>query len=395
MYRVICLIYFLIIIPATASSQKKLSGVITDAATGTPLPSASVFLSNTSAGTATDTKGAFTIYNFPDGKFDLVISCLGYDTYVVTVESVNIPAPLNISLKQKVKELDEVVVGGTEKLSWDDWGPFFLRNFIGSSSIARDCSITNYKTIELRRNKKTRNISAVADEQLIIENKALGYRIYYQLERFEFEQKTGFVFFAGYPFFEAMTAKKEKVMKRWKQNRQETYEGSQMHFLRALYRNRLAEEKFEVRRLTKIINTEKQRIRNIYRLHAIQKPGKSEDSSGYYERILSEPDEKSFLHTPLLSGDSIAYATDSVTLFLSFRNFLYVVYKNKKEPALYLAQTNQHRSPAPISSEMWLSEDEIQVFHNGSYHPGTAIVNSGFWGWSEKVGTMLPFDYYP
>lgn len=395
MRSIISLIALLILFFPDAFCQQQLSGTITDAATGAPIPSASVFLSNTSRGTATDAAGLFTIYNFPDGRFDVVITCLGYDTYVITVESSRLPEQLSIRLKQKVKELQEVVVGGSEILSWNDWGQFFLKNFIGTSAIAEDCKITNHEVIVLRRNKKTRNITAVANEQLIIENKALGYRIYYQLENFEFEQKTNYVFFAGYPYFEAMTTKKEKTMKRWEQNRQETYFGSQMHFLRALYRNQLAQEKFDVRRLIKVENTEKKRVKNIYRLYAMGQPGTFRDSSGYYEKILNEPDEKSFLQAPLLSGDSIAYATDSVSLFLSFSDYLYVVYKNKKEPDLYLSQTRQHRSPTYISSEIRLSTDEIQVFYNGSFYPGTAIVNNGFWGWWEKIGTMLPYDYNP
>lgn len=385
----------LLLLAGAVYCQKIFSGKIVDAASGKPVASASIFLSNTSVGTATDANGTFTIYNFPDGRFDVVISCLGYETYVVTVESVNIPAALTIQLQQKVKQLKEVVIGGTEQLSWNDWGPFFMKNFIGTSSFAEDCKIVNTKAINLRRNKKTGNITASANEQLIIENEALGYRIYYQLEDFEYDRTTNFVFFAGYPLFEPMTTRKEKTRDRWKANRLEAYEGSQMHFLRALYRNKLAEEQFEVRRMTKVVNTEKRRVKNMYRLYAMNDPGKLTDSSAYYNKIMREPDEKSYLHTPLLTGDSIAYATDSTTLFLSFNDYLYIIYKNKKEPAIYLEQTNQQRSPANITSEIRLSEPEIQVFYNGSFYPGTAIVHIGFWGWWEKVGTMLPYDYLP
>lgn len=375
--------------------QKTFTGKIVDAGTGMPVLSASVFLSNTSKGTVTNAKGEFAIYNFPDGRFDVVVSCLGYETYVQSVESVNIPVDFTIRLKQKINELQEVIIGGTDKLSWKDWGPFFIRNFIGTSEIASQCHIINTNVIELRRNKKTGDVSAFANEPLIIENDALGYRIQYQLEQFEYDQKTHFVFFAGYPLFEAMASGREKKMKRWEANRQEAYYGSQMHFLRAVYHNKLAEEQFEVRRLTKVPNTEKQRVKDIYKMYALNSPEKIKDSSGYYDRILSEPDEKSYLNTKLLTGDSIAYAADSVTLFVSFSDYLYIIYKNKKEPETYLTQTNQHRAAANISSEIRLSEPEIQVFYNGSFYPGTAIVNGGFWGWWEKAGTMLPFDYYP
>lgn len=405
MQKIVIITLFLLF-TVTTSAQKIFNGKVFDAITGKPVPSASVFLSNTSRGTVTDNLGTFAIYNFPEGRFDVIVSCLGYKTYTQTIESNNIPASFIVNLQVKVDELTEVVIGASEELSWRDWGQFFLDNFIGTSEFSEHCRLRNTEVIKLRRNKKTRVITAYADKPLIIENKELGYIIHYQLEQFEYDSRTRYLFFAGYPLFETMKSNRQKIIMRWEKNRQEAYYGSMMHFMRTVYRNKLAEEQFEVRRLVKKPNYEKLRVKEAYKKYLSKKINTENnkiinhsptliDSSAYYDRILSQPDENSYLDTRLLNGDSIAYATDSVTLIVSFKDYLYVIYKNKKEPERYLFQTREQRPPSNISSEIRLNENEIQVFYNGSFFPGTAIVNAGFWGWWEKIGTMLPFDYWP
>ncbi|MCH5689433.1 hypothetical protein LWM68_37445 [Niabella sp. W65] len=49
-------------------------------------------------------------------------------------------------------------------------------------------------------------------------------------------------------------------------NRLEAYTGSMMHFFRSVYGNSL-EQGFEVRRVKKLRNTEKDRVRALYRQH--------------------------------------------------------------------------------------------------------------------------------
>jgi hypothetical protein len=47
-------------------------------------------------------------------------------------------------------------------------------------------------------------------------------------------------------------------------NRAEAYYGSMMHFMRSLYRNKLIEEKFEVRKLIKLSSEEQKRVKAAY-----------------------------------------------------------------------------------------------------------------------------------
>ncbi len=51
------------------------------------LPFATVFLSGTNKGTVTDQVGSFTLSNAPTGKFDLIVSYLGFATLKTTIET--------------------------------------------------------------------------------------------------------------------------------------------------------------------------------------------------------------------------------------------------------------------------------------------------------------------
>jgi TonB family protein len=85
-----------------------ISGVVTSAEDGSPLPGVNVVLKGTTLGTITDAEGKFTL----DGATlasTLVYSFIGLQTKEVTVTDTN---PLNVSLNVDVAQLSEVVVTG-------------------------------------------------------------------------------------------------------------------------------------------------------------------------------------------------------------------------------------------------------------------------------------------
>lgn len=84
------------------------SGTVTEASTGQPLPGVNVILKNTSIGTSTDFDGNFTLSNVPTNSV-VVISYLGFLTQEITI--VNNQA-LNIMLQEDTQSLEEVVVIG-------------------------------------------------------------------------------------------------------------------------------------------------------------------------------------------------------------------------------------------------------------------------------------------
>ncbi|MDR0370943.1 MAG: TonB-dependent receptor [Prevotellaceae bacterium] len=89
-------------------------GVVTDVASGQTLPSATVVIldSGTVIGTVADNNGNFRLDNLPVGRYAVQASSMGYEPAVFREIAVS-PAKetfLEISLKEQVNELDEIVV---------------------------------------------------------------------------------------------------------------------------------------------------------------------------------------------------------------------------------------------------------------------------------------------
>ena len=382
-----------------AHTQKLLKGVVVDAEKNKAVPSASVFLNNTSIGTTANADGKFELY-IPSGKYELIVSSIGYETYnqpIITNEAQDF---VTVKLKLKAPELETVVIEPYEKDGWEKWGKFFIDNFIGTSAYAQDCKIKNTGVIRFRNSKKNNELTATALEPLIIENKALGYTIRYQLESFSYNFNTHYLLYLGYPFFEPMKGGKGK-QKRWDQKRSQAYFGSLMHFMRTVYRNKLIEEGFEVRALKKVENAEKKRVKEARKANLKKTPmpdGRifvtdiNKDSADYYNKIMRQEDAYDVVAKNILPGDSIAYAIDSVTAGLAFNNYLLIIYTKGTVPPEYRQQFPKN-STAIMSQITLINQTPVEIQANGSYYNPTDLMSLGYWAWSEKMAAMLPFDY--
>ncbi|MEJ2112528.1 MAG: TonB-dependent receptor [Flavobacteriaceae bacterium] len=92
-----------------ASGQNiDISGTITDAESGFPVPGVNILVKNTTKGTVSDFDGNYTISDVEPGS-TLTFSYVGYLTYEVVVSD---SSNLNIQLEPDIATLDEVVVIG-------------------------------------------------------------------------------------------------------------------------------------------------------------------------------------------------------------------------------------------------------------------------------------------
>jgi len=102
------LLLLLLLLPFTALAQSTLKGIVSDAASGQPIPGANVIVEGTSNGTSTDMDGNFTLTNVKSGD-RIVVSFIGYTNQVVEYSG---QASLNISMQEDATQLQEVVVIG-------------------------------------------------------------------------------------------------------------------------------------------------------------------------------------------------------------------------------------------------------------------------------------------
>jgi hypothetical protein len=400
------LLFLLVALPLFCMAQSTLRGKVSDVETGKPVTGASVFLTNTSVGTTTDAQGNFELV-IPAGRYELIISYVGYETKNLPVSGAESPGILTVQLNVKAKELETVVIEPYEKNGWEKWGRFFTDNFIGQSSFAKSCTIRNQKAIKFRYSKKRKELEAIATEPLVIENKALGYSITYQLEQFHYDFNRNYLFYQGYPLFRPLKGNKAR-QRRWEKAREDAFYGSMLHFMRTVYRNTIHPEGFEVYRLQKIQNSEKARVQEVFaaKLADLRASGKvpgnsfilqeafSKDSSDYYKTVLRQPDTYDVAGKNLLTGDSIAFAMDSVTAGLEFNHYLLVIYKNKKADPVY-SRLNPRNGTSIMSQVTLINKQPVAIQANGNFYDSADLLSYGYWAWSEKISTMLPFDYLP
>jgi TonB-linked SusC/RagA family outer membrane protein len=90
----------------SAFAQQQVTGKVTSAADGSPIPGVSVLVKGSTAGTTTDADGKFTV-NAPTGAETLVISFIGFATQEVSILN---KSNVDVALQEDATELTEVVV---------------------------------------------------------------------------------------------------------------------------------------------------------------------------------------------------------------------------------------------------------------------------------------------
>jgi len=246
------LLFLLVFIPFFSISQVKITGTVLNMTDTKPVASASVFLDGTTTGNETANDGTFILNNVKPGKYDLIVSILGYETYLQSIlvgkQDINL-APIN--LISTAIQLQAVKIKPNNK--WYRLYKIFKEEFLGTSKYALQSKILNPDSLDLNYDTKTRQLTARSRGFLIIENKALGYRINYLLVRFVKDSRQKQLLYKGFTKFEDIKGSPAERLE-WKKNRLDCYNGSSMHFLRAVIKDKVAAEGFEVYKVVRSLN---------------------------------------------------------------------------------------------------------------------------------------------
>lgn len=107
-----CLVYSAMVSQLVAGTTGKITGVISDEATGQPLPGVNVVIEGTAIGAATGPDGVYFIINVPPGTYSLTAHMIGYSRS--TVAGVKVTADLttrvDFTLQETTITLQEVVI---------------------------------------------------------------------------------------------------------------------------------------------------------------------------------------------------------------------------------------------------------------------------------------------
>lgn len=95
-----------------AGTTGKIAGKVTDAATGEPLPGINIIVEGTSLGAATDLDGNYVINNIPPGKYNVIVSGVGYGKQRIegVVVNVDFTTRLDLQMSTEAVEMETIVV---------------------------------------------------------------------------------------------------------------------------------------------------------------------------------------------------------------------------------------------------------------------------------------------
>jgi hypothetical protein len=334
------------------SAQTNLSGLVTDTL-DIPLPYAHVFLSKTTIGTMANSEGEFVLSVPQDGNYELVITCVGYSTGTRIINVNGSDQRISIKLNPRIFVLDEVVVNSKGRNRRKNFH-LFKEAFIGKTSNSQYCHIENAKDLVVFQSSGDSVVKAFSRKPLLIKNASLGYTIFFVLQDFQLNLRTGHLRYSGNYYFEEIKAGKIRN-DRWQLARLKTYFGSKMHFLRAVFNDSLKHENFET---------------CAYELDSCRT-----------DWVLANAVEEFDLYKGFDNGTVSLFYNTPVSITYTFNH-----------PELSPSYELNYR-PFNLSSVIIFS-DLLQVYRNGYYSPPYAAS----WGGDmarERVADMLPYDFVP
>jgi hypothetical protein len=365
------------ILPTWIFGQVHIEGRVLDNANGQPLTGASVYINHSTIGTTTQPDGSFALSGLDAGSYELVVSYVGYERiiYNVTVQSKDLRFVFRMD--PKVAQLRDIIV--VSPSTRKQWLEIFRREFLGTTVAAESSVILNEEDVFFARSGDDKVISAFADVPLVIENKALGYRIIFELLTFNYNTVTDKCSFFGYNHYEELMDEGVKSS-RYDIPRQETYRGGTMHFFHALKNNRLGQEGFSMRMILPASDGRK---------------AKKNDPA----ETAVDPDMVFVAGRAYPANRKAIMFMDSARqqYFLTWKGALEVTYQAPSEATTYgLVQSGdpQIGTTRGTQSYIFIDSDPVYIFDDGLPEDPRSIRFGGTWS-RERVANMLPQDYRP
>ncbi len=364
-------------------SQTRIDGRIVDKSTSEPLVGVNVFFSKTTWGATTDDNGFYTLTNIPAGQYELVVSMIGYE---VEREQMIIKSDerftLNFRLQSRAILMSEINVTAKTDRVWKKSYDRFRRSFLGTSKNGESCLILNEFVLTFDDNGQY--FKAKASQPIRIENPELGYRITYILDDFEIDGTE--VRYAGDHYYESMSSKSKRQLKKWEKNRKKAYNGSLRHLLKTLT------DRFDLR----FTFNEGMIIQND-NWNSIA--GRKKDPL-VREGFSISMNKKDLFGTSLIIEEEYKPLRSDTLVFpgatfeqplLSFEGRMMVVYM-KESPELAYMMENDSPSSYKQTSYLLLRADSVYYDRDGRYFEPYMIEQQGYSSW-ERIGDQLPFNY--
>ncbi|WP_165779034.1 carboxypeptidase-like regulatory domain-containing protein [Rhodohalobacter barkolensis] len=340
---------------STVSDEKVISGRVIDKISGEALEDVNVYLSYTTKGIATDEYGQFSFGTTLTGQFELVFSIIGYESQkrIVTLGDGTDHLIFEVELIKKPIRLTELEVRA-DNSDWIRNFDDFSRQFLGETYNASETEIENRWVFNFDRNEDG-DLIATADGPIRILNHALGYELLVDLTDFSWNVSEGSGYYLVQIRFKEMEPESGQEFRSWVRNREQAYNGSFRHFLKSLYDDRLARNRFEVvwmdtNQRGRIQPIDQSQLDQSLRFHGLNPGLASQGVKGY---LLREP----------------------VDILIGRRN---VLVDNRKRARL-----------------VPMRDDNIFfIMPDGNLADLLAVAIAGYWS-TYRIADMVPIDYEP
>lgn len=371
------------------------------------LPGAGIYISGYKIATVTDADGKFKLPNLKPGSYDILVQMIGYLPFSKNIIISERSVQVEFVLKQSTTTLNEVVIRADPNRQ--KYINQFKEYFIGKTPNAKICKILNPQVLRVDYDITRSTLTVKTDEFLIVENKALGYRIKYMLDYFEYNNRTNIIYYAGKPFFEELKASNAKK-KKYIELREIAYYGSAQHFYKSLYKGKSKEEGFIMHKIIQIpnpnrapesiINKNIAALKNTAEKTGIRKNAGRIDTSlmAYWIKQQQMPKTiDKFLNSEVLPDTLVNYYNKDLK-YLNYTNALCVMYTKERESTTYSNSGFWVFRPLYVPdyqlSVAKLTAGPIRFYENGGILDARSLLFEGFWAY-EKVADMVPMDYVP
>lgn len=385
-----------------AQQSYLLSGTVKDKR-GEALPGTGVYVSGYKIATVTDNDGKYSLPLKP-GNYDILVQLIGYKALNKNIVISDKAVKLDLILEESVTQLAEVTIKPDPNR--EHYINMFKNYFIGTTPNAEQCKLINPNVLIVDYDKETTKLTVKTTQFLIVENKALGYRIKYLLNNFEYDSKTRIIYYEGFPYYEDLkgSARRKKI---WEQKRLIAYLGSSQHFFKSLFNRRATEEGFIINKLITKENPDKPSDSiinaNIKRLTKAQTGLTSPltitvgDSLSYWLRKKNMPNGISILSRAPITQDTLVHVKNESIKSINYTDKLYVIYTKEREDPAYanrigLSIARPLDMPDYQISTISLQIASVYFYENGSIYNPRSMIYSGYWAW-EKIADSVPMDY--
>lgn len=382
-----------------------LSGTVKDKH-GEALPGAGVYVSGYKIATVSNNKGDYALQLKP-GNYDILVQLIGYKALNKNIIISDKSIKIDLILEESVTQLNEVTIKPDPNRA--HYLAMFRDFFIGTTPNAEQCKMINPNVLLIDYDNEESKLTVKTNQFLIIENQALGYRIKYLVNNFEYSSRTKIIYYEGFPYYEDLkgSARKKKI---WAKKRLTAYLGSPQHFFTSLYNGKATEEGFIINKLITQPNRDKpsdSTIRaNIKRLTKMQEGLLRKtinlnhgDSLSYWLRKKNLPDGISILSRSPIAQDTLVHIRNQHIKSINFTDKLYIIYSKEKEDPLFanrigLSINRPLDMPDYQISTITLQVAPVYFYENGGIYNPRAMLFAGYWGW-EKIADSVPMDYLP